>query len=56
MNKLIYMTITNLFLEIIISIILSIKYKKTLDITIKFLYPMLGIIIGTQIATLIKLV
>lgn len=56
MSNLIVMTITNLFIEIILLIILLIKYKKTLDIIVKFLYPMLGIIIGTQIAMLINLV
>ena len=56
MDNLIAMTITNLFIEIIMLVILLIKYKRTLDILFKFLYPMLGVIIGTQIAMLINLV
>lgn len=56
MDKLLFMAEFELLLMLLITTILLIKNKKTLDIRIKLIYPMLGVLIGSQIAFIFKLV
>lgn len=50
------MAVAEVFFTIQIILALLVGNKKKMDIRIKFIYPMLGVLLGTEIAMIIKLV